>query len=433
MSSEAITPVSSSLLDRAAVIFQRGAYAHGILALIAAGLAALAGTGVLPFDALRSLLLFNASVPADTAIGIVILIALLNLSLLLVLMVGVTARELWLPPALLIVLAGNIAALIVLGYTPALLAIAICLWGGVTIARTPRAFRINPVMLKELRGRMRGARAFVVLTVYLTLMSAFSLLIYLAYRSTIGGASSAAGEIGRVLFVGVVGIELILIVFIAPAFTAGAITGERERQTYDLLRTTLLSTASFVFGKLESALGYIFLLLLAGIPLQSLAFLFGGVSEIELLLAFVILAVTAIALGTIGLYFSALNERTLTASTRAYSVIVGGMFIIPIIGGVLVEVVRGLLLLQQGSSPAIESILVYAGSILTSLNPVSTALSTQQILLERQSLGFWSYTLATSGTTIPLASPWIPFAIFYLSVSAGLIVLAIRRTRTVEL
>ena len=35
----------------------------------------------------------------------------------------------------------------------------------------------NPVVLKELRGRMRGPRAFVVLTVYLTLMSGFATLL----------------------------------------------------------------------------------------------------------------------------------------------------------------------------------------------------------------------------------------------------------------
>ncbi|MCS7070977.1 MAG: ABC transporter permease, partial [Anaerolinea sp.] len=389
--------------------------------------------GILPFGALRALLLFNARMPSDTAIAVVILIALLNLSLLLVLLVGVTARELWLPPALVLVLAGNLATLIALGYTPGLLAIAVCLWGGASIVGASRALRINPVMLRELRGRMRGARAFVVLTVYLMLMSAFALLLYLTYRSTVGGASSAAGEIGRVLFIGVVGIELILIVFIAPAFTAGAITGERERQTYDLLRTTLLNAPSFVFGKLESALGYIFLLLLAGIPLQALAFLFGGVSEIELLLAFVILAVTAAALSAIGLYFSALAERTLAASTRAYSLIVVGMFVVPIVGGALVEVMRAVLLLQPASSPVIEAMIVYAGSILTSLNPAATALATQQVLLERQSLGFWSYTLATSGATIPLVSPWIPFIVIYLGISAALIVLAIRRIQSTEL
>jgi ABC-type transport system involved in multi-copper enzyme maturation permease subunit len=151
---------------------------------------------------------------------------------------------------------------------------------------------------------MRGMRAFVVITIYLGLMSGVTVLVYLIYTPfNRGSASTVTGELGRILFGAVVGIELLLIIFIAPAFTAGAITGERERKTYDLLQTTLLPNPSFITGKLESSLGYILLLLLAAIPLQSIAFLFGGVTELELVLAFVILIVTAVALGTIGMYF----------------------------------------------------------------------------------------------------------------------------------
>lgn len=413
-------------------IFRTAALAHGVLAGLLAALALAAAAGLLSFDTVRGLLLINYGGPADSAAAIVVLFALLNVSLFLVLMVGVTAREIWLPPAVLIVLAGNAAALIGLGHTPGLLAVGLAGWGGFTVLRTARQYRINPVMLKELRGRMRGARAFTVLTVYLALMSAFTVLIYLVYRSTVGGASSAAGEIGRVLFAGVVGVELLLIIFIAPSFTAGAITGERERQTYDLLQTTLLGTPSFVFGKLESALGYILLLLLAGIPLQSLAFLFGGISEIEVLLAFIILAVTAVALGTMGIFASALFDRTLTASTRTYSAIALLMFIAPIGGGILVEVLRSVVIGAGTGAAAVEAVLVYIGAFLTSLNPAATALATQEVLLERQSLGFWSYTLATSGNTIPLASPWIPFTIFYLSLSAALVVATIRRSQPAE-
>ena len=108
------------------------------------------------------------------------------------------------------------------------------------------------------------------------------------------------GELGRLLFIGVLFIELMLIIFIVPALTAGAITSERERKTYDLLQTTLISKSSFVVGKMQSALGYIMLLLLSAIPLQSTAFLFGGVSESELLLALVVLAISAITLGASG-------------------------------------------------------------------------------------------------------------------------------------
>ncbi len=91
----------------------------------------------------------------------------------------------------------------------------------------------NPVVLKELRGRMRGARAFTVLSVYLTLLGAFSSLIYVAVSESSMNVSGqvVVGEIGRTLFGGVVAIEMLLVAFIAPAFTAGAISGEREHQT----------------------------------------------------------------------------------------------------------------------------------------------------------------------------------------------------------
>src|SRR5438876_11937537 len=118
-----------------------------------------------------------------------------------------------------------------------------------------------PGVLKELRGRMRGMRAFVVLTVYLTLMSGFVTLLYVLNASWMSNPGSAAGaNIGRLLCAGIVGTELFLVTFIAPTFTAGAISGERERQTYDLLRTTLLPARSLVLGKLVSALSYVFLL-----------------------------------------------------------------------------------------------------------------------------------------------------------------------------
>src|SRR5690606_6475388 len=216
---------------------------------------------------------------------------------------------------------------------------------------------------------------FIVLTIYLGLMSAFTTLLYLVFTasSVQSTGSSAIGAIGRVLFIGLVGIELLLIIFIAPAFTAGAITGERERQTYDLLRTTLLASPSFVIGKLESALSYIVLLLFSAIPLQSIAFLFGGVSEAELILSFVILAVTAITLGTVGIFFSAITPRTLSASVRSYTVALAVAFGIPIIINfpLLSAFINAVSGFGTGvtSSPVFEAIMVYVGLVLVSLNP----------------------------------------------------------------
>ncbi|MBI5667022.1 MAG: hypothetical protein HZC41_03370 [Chloroflexi bacterium] len=431
MPEEALTP-REHRLERGAAVLRWGAIANTALSVLVMLLALAGGLRLIPdlFPTLHAALLARVAAPDDAAIAGVILLTQVNISLLLVLMVGILAREVWALVGVWLLALVNLAAVAVFGFTPALLTVVFAVWSGIVITRDTGAFRLNPVMLKELRGRMRGVRAFFVLTVYLALMSSFTALLYLVYipvnRAT---GSAAAGEVGRVLFMGIVGIELVLIIFIAPAFTAGAITGERERQTYDLLRTTLLPSPSFVLGKLESALSYVLLLLLAAIPLQSIAFLFGGVTEGELVLSFVVLTVTAITLGTVGIYFSAITPRTLTASVRSYSATLIGAFVAPIVASIVLSVVRTALGL---SSPIIEAALVYVNDFLVSLNPIATALTTQELLINRQVVGFWTDTLASNGSTIPRVSPWITFTIIYLVVSAVLVVLSIRRTRKVE-
>jgi ABC-type transport system involved in multi-copper enzyme maturation permease subunit len=302
-----------------------------------------------------------------------------------------------------------------------------------------RRFRpfANPVVLKELRGRMRGARAFMVLTVYLLLMSGFTTLLYVLTSSTrdIYGFTSG-GQIGRVLFVGIVGIELFLVSFIAPAFTAGAISGERERQTYDLLRTTLLPPRSLVVGKMISALSYILLLLLAAIPLQSIAFLFGGVTETEVVIAFVILVATGVMLGTIGLYFSAVMQRTLSANVVTYGVALGITLGIPLILLIVRWLAEPLLRPQtfQTLSPTVQAIITYAFGFLIATNPLATAYVSQQLLLTNQQAGFFLQTqTTTSGVyNLPIISPWIIFTILYFIVSVIMIVLTVRRVRRIE-
>ncbi|MHB8625836.1 MAG: ABC transporter permease [Aggregatilineales bacterium] len=299
-------------------------------------------------------------------------------------------------------------------------------------------WRMNPVTLKELRGRMRGARAFAVLTVYLLLMAGFALTLYVLYVASFDAnvRGSQNGLFGRTLFTGVVGIELFLITFIVPAFTAGAITGERERQTYDLLRTTLIKPRALVVGKLLSALSYIFLLLLAAIPLQSLAFLFGGVSLSELVLAFVILLITAIAIGTIGIYFSCTQQRTLSASVATYGsallITIGlplALLVVLAVGGpFIVSVTNG------NVSAPVQGVLLYVVGLLICTNPLATAFITQQLLIGQGQQGFFMQTVTGGGTTLrlPLVSPWIVFGALYLILSAVLLRAAIRRVGRIE-
>jgi hypothetical protein len=85
-----------------------------------------------------------------------------------------------------------------------------------------------------------------------------------------------------------------------------------------------------------------------------------------------------------------------------------------------------------GINGVVESIFIYIGLLLVSLNPIATALTAQQLLADRQAIGFWTVTLTSNGSTIPLVSPWISFSIAYLVISTVLIVLAVRQMRKVE-
>src|SRR5689334_15270069 len=162
----------------------------------------------------------------------------------------------------------------------------------------------NPVLVKELRGRMRGSRAFIVLTVYLLILSAVTLLLYAALGANPGTDLNAGRRIGKALFLTIATVALIEVCMITPALTSGSIAGEKERQTYDLLVASLLSPWQIVWGKLGAALAFAMLLILAVVPVMSLAFLFGGVTLAEVLIALVGLVTTAVFYATVGLFWS---------------------------------------------------------------------------------------------------------------------------------
>jgi ABC-type transport system involved in multi-copper enzyme maturation permease subunit len=173
--------------------------------------------------------------------------------------------------------------------------------------------------VKELRGRMRGRRAFIIITIYLLLLAGFALMVEkvmeTSYTTGFGGSSAAASPaIGQGIFAALLMLMTLQVVFLAPSSTAGAISLEREKQTLELLVTTPLSSLAIVIGKLLSALIYVFLLIAASIPLMAVVFVFGGVGPEEVVKGYLVLVITALGLGAFGLLCSSLVKRT-TAAT----------------------------------------------------------------------------------------------------------------------
>jgi len=292
----------------------------------------------------------------------------------------------------------------------------------------------NPLLIKELRGRMRGARAFVVLTVYLLLLSCFTSLIYYAYTANARGPGGGLemAYLGKVLFASVVMIEIFMVTFITPAFTAGAISGERERQTYELLRTTLLSARKLVFGKLSSALTYMLLLILAAVPMESLAFVLGGVVIEELAVALIVLLVTALAFAAIGLLFSAFLRTTLASTVLSYITALMLTIGLPVLMLISVALVESLWYdFGPSASWIAEAALMYLIFFVVSLSPVSAAVATEIMLEEENAMLYFWYDI-DSTHRIPIPASWIIYTVIYLALALVLLLITILRVRQQE-
>jgi len=108
---------------------------------------------------------------------------------------------------------------------------------------------------------------------------------------------------------------------VGPVFSSGSITQERERQTLNLLLTTLLTPGRIVFAKLVAALRISTVLTFLLTEQLVLAYLM--VEELRdrfwnLFIFMAIIAVTCLATTTIGLLCSSLSRRTSVALVATY-------------------------------------------------------------------------------------------------------------------
>ncbi|MCM0650290.1 ABC transporter permease [Clostridium swellfunianum] len=185
--------------------------------------------------------------------------------------------------------------------------------------------KLNPVLNKELKVKMRNWKAAGMIGVYLLVLTLVAVFLIINMISGMS-ASSMNREASMATYISLSAIQFLLIVFIAPALTSGAISGERERQTLDLMLCTKLRPSSIVLGKLFSSLSQVILLIVASFPIFAIVFVFGGISVINLLQLFLFYIVTALLMGCIGIFFSTLIKRTTTSNVVTYGVILFILF-----------------------------------------------------------------------------------------------------------
>ncbi|MEA3401764.1 MAG: hypothetical protein U9R79_11040 [Armatimonadota bacterium] len=183
----------------------------------------------------------------------------------------------------------------------------------------------NPcVTLHELRLRMRVGRAFLLLFLYV-LVASGAMLLPVGFELAAQHAYSARmmRDLGRTALHWLVYTQITLIFLALPAYAASTIAAEREKQTLEMLRATLLSPWDVVTGKLLVVLAFGVVLLATTVPLAAWCLMLGGVSPTEVLRAYLIMAATAAWVSALGVLLSATCQRSLTAIVATYGTLIG--------------------------------------------------------------------------------------------------------------
>jgi ABC-type transport system involved in multi-copper enzyme maturation permease subunit len=140
----------------------------------------------------------------------------------------------------------------------------------------------NAIWMREMRQSSRLGRTPWIL---FALTLSISLLM-----CSIGGLASAEhaapAQLGGALFQVFFSIAYLVVVIVGPAVAANSIASEREGKTWEAVLLTGLSPKEIARGKFLAAYTTIALYIVVLAPVGALSFLFGGVTAVEVVVAF---------------------------------------------------------------------------------------------------------------------------------------------------
>ncbi len=177
----------------------------------------------------------------------------------------------------------------------------------------------NPVLQRELLVNLRMPRAFMLLLIYQVLLAC---VVYLAWpadniRLDLSDNPESTQTLVNLFFLG----QYILASLMAPSFAAGAVTGEKERKTYEMLLASPLRPEAIIMGKLVAALTHLAVLIFASLPIVMLCLPLGGVSIYEVFAAYLALIASVITFGMISVACGSYFKRTSASLVVSYLLI----------------------------------------------------------------------------------------------------------------
>ena len=173
--------------------------------------------------------------------------------------------------------------------------------------------RLNPIVKKDVKVQARSFKMCVEVFVYELIMALvfFVALLYITSqnRFTDGNVYSQMVWLYPVLAIA----QWVILGAVIPIHTSSAISGEKERQTFDIMMTTGMTPWSIIMGKVMTAVAQAMLFVVASVPVMALTFVVGGLSWSYLFWFIAVALLVSLFAASIGIMCSSFCRKSITA------------------------------------------------------------------------------------------------------------------------
>jgi len=178
--------------------------------------------------------------------------------------------------------------------------------------------RLNPIVKKDVKAQARSMKiCWGVFAYELILALVFFLaMAFIRQQSqySINNIYSSMVWLYPVLAV----TQFVILGVVVPVRTASSISGERERQTFDVMMTTSMTPFAVIMGKVFTAIVQSMLFVVASMPVMALSFVIGGVPWGYLFWFLGIALLVSFFSASIGILCSSLCKRSIGAVIMSY-------------------------------------------------------------------------------------------------------------------
>lgn len=178
----------------------------------------------------------------------------------------------------------------------------------------------NPILSFSATRRMRSFRTILTVAVYAGML----LLIagYMLRGMFRDSVTILSMKQGVKCYLVLMAAQFALLVLIGPAMTSGAIAGEKERQTLELLLVTNTRSFRIATGKMMESFALLALMILGGLPAMCLTVVAGGVTFAQILVSMLFLLAVAFGTVCVGIFASACCRTSVSSGVLSYAIII---------------------------------------------------------------------------------------------------------------